>query len=499
MQKAIGSFPDDAIAHHARQRGDKVILRTRDRSFSAAELDNCVNAVMSRFQELGIRPRDHIASILDNTVEHACLILAAMRSNVVVVPISTKYHPEVIDHILKDARVVHAFANQNLANRISYPNVSSIALDSLPKPQTKTESPHRNLSDLAVIFYTSGSTGRPKGVMASYANLMYGIDSVCQFLPITDATCMGTVLPLAFDAGLNSLLCGINAGSETCLLRYIFPQSLADQLIEHEVTMMLAVPSILFSLSACSSHPIPSIRTLASTGGRMDHATIEALERFMPNMEFTVMYGLTEAFRSTHLPPEFYKLKPNSIGIAIPHTHVCLLDESGMDVATGEVGEFVHSGPLVGLGYWNNLGETRKRYRPCPPCSPYFEDGAIAVFSGDLGTRDGDGFFYHIGRKDRMIKSNGYRIAPSEIEIAVEKHTPAHRAYAVGVADVAKGQSIVVFIEGHDSQIEDDSILRDMLRNHLSSFMLPDRFISVENFPLNSNGKIDEHQLLSIL
>ena len=498
FEKAIGTFADDAVAYHAQKSPKRVLLRCGGRSYTAATLNDRVDAVARYLQESGLKPGQHVATFLDNSAELLCIALAAFRSGIVLVPVSTKYHPRTADYIFENADVSLAIVNQPGMRRIGFDRKTTLTLAELPDADT-VPAAVRAPQDLALIFYTSGSVGRPKGVMISHANVMHGIDSVCRYLPLGMEDRLGAVLPMSFDAGLNFVLSGLNAAGETALLPFVFPQSLVDTMIKLETTIVLAVPSVFHAIAECGGVALPKMRTMASTGGHMDPDLIDRLTHFMPNMEFTVMYGLTEAFRSTFLPPSERAKRRHSIGRPIPHADVHIMLDDDTEAPAGTVGEIVHSGPLVGLGYWKNPEQTAERYRSCPDHSPYSGPGARAVYSGDLGWCDADGYFYFVGRKDRMIKSGGFRISPEEVEEAITAHTPVRQAYAVGVPDAAKGHAVLAFIETCGVEVPDDDALRQALRPHISGFMLPDHFRRIETFPLNSNGKINGQKLMELM
>jgi acyl-CoA synthetase (AMP-forming)/AMP-acid ligase II len=364
-------------------------------------------------------------------------------------------------------------------------------------PRASIGHPDRQLDDLAVLFYTSGSTGRPKGVMITHRALMHGIDSVCSYLPIRATDRLGAVLPLTFDAGLNFVFCGLQMGSTIVLLSYVFPKSLADDLLQSGVTGLVAVPQIYHALAQCHPPSLPGLRFCASTGGRMDPGLVDALSRFMPHMAFTVMYGLTEAFRATALDPMDFPFKRGSIGKPIPGAQIKIVREDGSEAHPLEVGEIVQAGPLLGLGYWRSPEATAARYRPAPVAVGAQAKGTV-VYSGDLGWRDPDGFLYFAGRRDRLIKSRGFRISPEPIEKALVDHGGTGAVVVAGIDDPALGQRIVAFLESRGRQLPDDATLRERVRPHLANYMMPDAFVRVAEFPLNGNGKPDAAALVML-
>ncbi len=159
----------------------------------------------------------------------------------------------------------------------------------------------------------------------------------------------------------------------------------------------------------------------------MPRETLEALRSRVPKARPYLMYGLTEAFRSTYLPPEQVDLRPDSIGKAIPNAEILVLREDGSECAPDEPGELVHRGALVGQGYWNDADKTAERYKLLPGRPGGLMLPEYAVFSGDTVRRDAEGFLYFIGRRDEMIKTSGYRVSPTEVEEIALRHPDGGR------------------------------------------------------------------------
>ena len=171
----------------------------------------------------------------------------------------------------------------------------------------------------------------------------------------------------------------------------------------------------------------------------MPRVTLAKLRQALPQTRVFLMYGLTEAFRSTYLPPEEVDRRPDSIGKAIPGAEVLVLRPDGTPCAADEPGELVHRGALVSLGYWNDPERTAERFRPVPPVAGGLPSPELAVWSGDIVRRDAEGFLYFIGRRDEMIKTSGYRVSPTEVEEEAYATGLVVDAVAVGVPHARLG------------------------------------------------------------
>jgi acyl-coenzyme A synthetase/AMP-(fatty) acid ligase len=166
--------------------------------------------------------------------------------------------------------------------------------------------------------------------------------------------------------------------------------------------------------------------------------TLTALRKRVPNAKPYLMYGLTEAFRSTYLPPHEVDSRPDSIGRAIPHAEILVLRDDGTACQPDEPGELVHRGALVGMGYWNDPVKTAERYKPLDPDALGGRPQGLprqeyAVFSGDTVRMDEQGYLYFIGRRDEMMKTSGYRVSPTEVEEIVYSTQLVGECAAFGV------------------------------------------------------------------
>ena len=214
------------------------------------------------------------------------------------------------------------------------------------------------------------------------------------------------------------------------------------------------------------------------------------------------MYGLTEAFRATYLPPDQVDTRPDSIGKAIPNAEVLVLREDGSECAPNEPGELVQRGALVGMGYWNDPEKTAERYKPLPAGVAGREAGIVipelAVFSGDTVRRDDEGYLYFIGRRDEMIKTSGYRVSPNEVEEILYATQLVGECAAFGIEHPALGQAIRVVVTAPAGATLDLEALQAECRRRMPAYMVPTQFDVAEGpLPRNPNGKIDRKALSS--
>ncbi|MBS0542848.1 MAG: acyl-CoA ligase (AMP-forming), exosortase A system-associated, partial [Proteobacteria bacterium] len=357
-------------------------------------------------------------------------------------------------------------------------------------------------TDLTAILYTSGSTGRPKGVVLSHRNMVMGAHSVASYLGNHAGDTLLAALPLSFDAGFSQLTTAFHTGARVVLLNYLLPRDVLNAVVREQVTGLTAVPPLWIQLAQLDwpDGATDHLRYIANTGGRMPRETLSALRARLPRTRPFLMYGLTEAFRATYLPPEEVDRRPDSIGKAIPNAEVLVLREDGSECAPNEPGELVQRGALVGMGYWNDPEKTAERYRPLPAAIAGRDSGLvlpeIAVFSGDTVRRDEDGFLYFIGRRDEMIKTSGYRISPNEVEEVLYATTLVGECAAFGVPHDTLGQAIVAVVTPPSGASLDPAALLAECRKRMPAYMVPARIEVREGaLPRNPNGKIDRKAL----
>lgn len=423
----------------------------------------------------------------------ACLLpLAAARAGLVHVPINPLLKGAQADHILADSGAALVLTNPARAATLTPQSACAIidvaAADAAIDGFDGALPPSHAAADaLAAILYTSGSTGRPKGVMLAHANLWLGADSVASYLHLGRADRVLALLPFAFDYGQNQLLSAWHAGASAAPLDYLTARDVIRAVGRFRPTTLAGVPPLWVQLveAAWPADVARHLKRLTNSGGALTPSLIDRLRQTFPAAAIWPMYGLTEAFRSTVLPPELVAAHPTSMGRAIPHAEILVCRADGSLCDAGEPGELVHCGPLVAQGYWQDAERTAQRFRPAPPASKY---GGTAVWSGDTVRRDTRGLLYFVGRDDAMIKTAGNRVSPSEIEDAVIATGLASEAMAFGVADDRLGAAIILVVRGDGAAAD---ALAAALRSALPNFMQPRTIEWHRELPRNANGKLD--------
>ena len=512
------------IAHGAQSTPDATALLYKDQSLSYAQLQHAVDATANGLLVLGIAPGERVAVYLPKQPETVFGLFGAATAGACFVPVNPLLKPRQVAYILAHCNVrVLITSGQRLTVLeevlADCPDLHTVVVVEEQPPEPASEpgrkvlgypafcrassdtAPHRRIdTDMAAILYTSGSTGNPKGVVLSHRNMVAGARSVVDYLGNTADDCVLAVLPLSFDAGLSQLTTAFSVGACAVLMDYLLPRDVIRAVARYRVTGLGAVPSLWNQLKGLEwpAEAVQSLRYITNTGGAMPVPTTRALQQALPQTDIFLMYGLTEAFRSTYLAPDQVATRPESMGKAIPNAQILVVNEQGRECGPGEPGELVHRGALVAMGYWNDPEKTAQRFRPSPGRAPEIPVTELAVWSGDQVMRDADGYLYFISRKDEMIKTSGYRVSPTEVEEVVYASGLVAGAAALGLPHTTLGQAILL-VATHAEDAAPGQALEGVLlahcRQELPNFMVPLAIIARDALPHNHNGKIDRRAL----
>jgi acyl-CoA ligase (AMP-forming) (exosortase A-associated) len=492
-----------------------LIYQTKRHDF--AHLANEVSAVASCLVGLGLGRGERVAVYMEKCFETVFAMFGTAAAGGVFVPVNPVLKAAQVTYILRNCNVrilvtsverAHVLAESlkecedlraviTVGKPVDTLRLPGVTIDSWEEtvPARASLRAHRVIdTDMAAILYTSGSTGKPKGVVLSHRNMVAGARSVAQYLENHGGDRILSALPLSFDAGFSQLTTAFQVGASVTLINYLVPRDIITAIERERITGLTAVPPLWIQLAQLEWPEAArnGLRYIANTGGRMPRATLDALRAALPKTLVFLMYGLTESFRSTYLPPSELDRRPDSIGKAIPNAEVLVVREDGTPCGPGEPGELVHRGALVSLGYWNDPEKTAERFKPVPNQAKGLVMPEIAVWSGDTVRMDEEGFLYFISRRDEMIKTSGYRVSPTEVEEVVYATNLVGEAAALGIPHPVLGQAIVVVVTARDGARLDIDELLAQCRQQLPAFMVPARVTVREgSLPRNLNGKID--------
>jgi acyl-CoA ligase (AMP-forming) (exosortase A-associated) len=508
----------------AQRAPDSPALSFKSKSLDYATLTRQMRSIASAVVELGLGKQERIGIYLPKQPENVVAMFAAAQAGCVFVPVNSLLKPAQVGHILRDCNVRALVTSPDRADTIAAelaecPDLRHLILvgdgeapASAPAiavhrwsallGSTDSTQLHRVIdADVVSIFYTSGSTGKPKGVVLSHKNMVTGAHSVAEYLGNTPRDKLLAVLPFSFDYGFSQLSTAFHAGASVVLMDYLLPRDVISMAARERVTGLAGVPPLWIAIADLEwpAEVRESLRYITNSGGAMPVATLRKLRAALPDTKPFLMYGLTEAFRSTFLPPEQIDRRPESIGKAIPNAEVMVVRPDGTPCDANEPGELVHRGALVSLGYWNDAAKTAERFKPAPGQDPALMLKEMAVWSGDAVRRDEEGFLYFVGRRDEMIKTSGYRVSPTEVEEVVFATGLVSDAAAVGVSHPTLGQAIVIVAAAATGKAADAPALIAACKQQLPLFMVPHHVEWRESLPRNPNGKYDRPRLATEL
>ena len=511
----------DIITQSAQQYSSRPALYFKQQTLTYTELYQGVIAAAIQLQQAGISRFERVAVYLPKQFETVFSLFASSCAGAVFVPVNPALKAAQVGHILRDCNVRLLITSSDRLTALQQelqqcPDLHTVLLTDTTDTETAGHGhlqlrpfyqhtdaslrlyPHATDADMAAILYTSGSTGKPKGVVLSHRNMLVGAQSVSGYLGNTSNDVLLALLPLSFDYGLSQLTTAFLTGASVVLLDFFLVQDVVRAVTQHKVTGIAAVPPLWAQLAKANwaAGSADSVRYLTNSGGAMPQALLHQLQQIFRQAEPYLMYGLTEAFRSTYLPPAELLRRPGSMGKAIPNAEIVVVREDGSLCGPNEPGELVHRGPLVSLGYWNAPEKTAERFKSDPVAPKGIQLPQLAVFSGDTVRYDDDGYLYFIGRRDEMIKTSGYRVSPTEVEEAVYAlSADLVDVAAIGVPHPELEQAILVLLACKQDVVPDLAAWQVQLKRSLPNFMQPKAILLQAVLPKNANGKIDRKLL----
>jgi acyl-CoA ligase (AMP-forming) (exosortase A-associated) len=507
----------DILRKSTERYPDKVAVIHKENRIAYKVLDEKSHKLSCFLGTIGLNKGDRVCFYLEKRIEKVISIFGIAHSGSIFVPIRRQLKTNQATHIIADAsaKVLITTAARAASIIKHLPKASSLtAIISLGKIAAgdlppgipiyywddimeddglKPAKVHLSENDPAAILYTSGSSGMPKGVVLSHLNLIAGTRKVSQYLDIRVGDRLLSILTFGFDYGLNQLTTAIYNGAQIILIDYLFPADILRAVEKYRITGLAAVATTWIELIQTSwgKPDLKSLRYITNTGGKIPVGYVKEIRKRLPQVKMYLMYGLTEAFRSTYLDPSLIDENPGSIGKALPGEEMLLLDENDQPVTPGDIGELIHRGTLVAQGYWNDVEGTARRFRRNPLQKQEISIPETVVYSGDYVRMDQDGLLYFVGRKDELIKSAGNRISPTEIESLIHTSGMIADVVAFGIPHDSYGQVVGVVVSPAMDKSVSEQLLINFCHEVMPSFMVPGHVDIWNDLPVNANGKLD--------
>ncbi|MBX2839766.1 MAG: AMP-binding protein [Gammaproteobacteria bacterium] len=503
----------------AQWQPDKIALKFDEKQLTYSELLSRVNQVALYLQELDLPKGARVGLYAKKDVSQVIAILAILSTDYILVPLTRLLKPEQVQYIIDDCEIQCVITDKLKLESIEEINFNGhiISIETAGKDIPSFEeifkyynkpfhcdiSGHTN----AVITYSFGLTGTPKGIVISHRNLIDSARVVSQYLDLNENDVISGLLIFNLDYGLNQIFCALFNRATLALHRFILPGDFFNHLINDEVTVLPLMPvnisqmfdEDLYTPSAVEL--LDSVRIITSSGGNVTEKMIHDCESTFRNARFYSMHGLTEAFRSTYLDPSQIKIRPDSIGKAIPDVELYVIDENGNECSPREVGELIHRGGYIYRGFWNAPQETSERFKSVQILKDVVDlkgqlVDEIVVATGDYVYKDEEGYLYFVDRRDDMIKTSGFRVSPFEIESVVEKNLPQIQQCAVFGMDNPQIEEEIVMVYSAPGEISEKEITFE-LKKHLASYMIPSRIVYRKSLPLvqSDQNQINKEEL----
>lgn len=470
--------------------GDRPAVKLDDYVLSYRELHARAAAVAGDLRAHGVRPGDRVGLMLPNVPAYPVLFYGALLAGAVAVPMNPLLNAREVEYYLADSgmtvvygldgpdAVVSAAAEKIGIRSVLVPATGPINLSGSPI----YDATDRNDNDTAVILYTSGTTGKPKGAELTHRNMSSNaattVDTLIKVGP--DDVILGC-LPLFHVFGLT---CGLNAAVKAAALLTLVPRFEAAKALQviarDRVTVLEGVPTMYAGMlhsPDADDTDMSSLRTCITGGAPMPVEILKAFEQKF-DCEIYEGYGLSETAPIACFNQPGHARRPGTIGIPVRGCALRIVGDDGEDVPNGVPGEIAIQGENVMKGYWNRPEATAEA----------IPDGWFRT--GDIATRDGDGYYTIVDRKKDLIIRGGYNVYPREVEEVLYEHPAVAEAAVIGIKHATLGEEIgaaVALKQGVQAEVEE---LKTFVRDRLAAYKYPRELWFVDALPKGATGKI---------
>ncbi len=487
---------------------EKIGLKHGSETFTYAQLIDRVDQIAHYLTTLGLKKGSRVGIYSNKSTSQVIAILALLSTEYVFVPITRLLKPEQVKHIIDDCSIsciitdkakiknIKAIAFEGKIISYEASEESDVSFEEICKCYTADVNCDIRGHDNATITYSFGSTGNPKGIVIDHRALIDGARIVANYLDIRSSDTLSGILSFNLDYGLNQIFTSLYKKATLAIHKFVLPADFFSHLINDKVTVLPLMPIHITQMFDEDPHRIPqaahfkNLRSITSSGGNITPLMVKNISTHFPDAKFYSMHGLTEAFRSASLDPEQIHIRPNSIGKAIPDVQLYIINEKGEACKPREVGELIHRGACIYKGFWNAPEETAQRFKSISILDKVREPEGqltdeIVIASGDYVYADEEGYIYFVSRKDDMIKTQGFRVNPHEIESVVYANISDITECVVFSVPNPDIEEEIIMVYGGENELGKNEILFE-LKKHLPNYMLPSQIVYKKNMPLKS-------------
>jgi len=497
----------EMLARTARDYPDREAIACRGRRMSYAELDDASTRIARYLRAGGVERGDRVAVCSPKCMEEVPLVFAIARAGCVLVHVNPSFRDEQVQHVIAETEPAAVFFHESRGAAAAAPpgprlricigrrtTVAALAAPSLDEVLADGARAAASLGatgddDVAAIIYTSGTTARAKGIVVTHRIFSDATLVSAEVLGNVAKDRLISLTPFSFDGALSQLFTAVLVGGALVLQDSQFPRDVVRTLVSERITGFHAVPSfwrmMLERYPAFATAELPHLRYLSLIGEVFPEGELRRLRGILRGTDFFMMYGTTEAFRSTCLPPADFERKRGSVGRPLPGVEIAVVDGDGRRCEAGQIGEIVHRGVFVSPGYWRRGGGATF--------------GADGVHTGDLGLLDGDGYLYFVGRKDTMVKRLGYQVYPEEIEACLGTLPGVAMAAVVSAVDTEHRPRLCAFVVAEAGASLTPELVAAHCKRHLPHYMQPDDITFRSALPTTGTCKIDRAVLSTMV
>ena len=513
----------EAVTQSAERYPDREAIRYSGGSLTYTELESRSNSLARTLQELGLSRGERVGIFMNKGLESAVAIYGIMKAGGAYVPLDPFAPVARIGYVIQDCGIRHLITKEAKRDQIGQifaeanPVEHLIGLaeqdglaahcvswdDALNVP-SHSLGIHLTEQDLAYILYTSGSTGVPKGIMHTHRSGLSFAEWAADAYGLNFKDRVSNHAPLHFDLSTFDYFASAIAGAVTVIIPEAltkFPTNLSGLMEEERISVWYSVPFALIQLmqrGGIENRDLSALRWILFAGEVFPTKHLRELMMMLPHIRFSNLYGPTETnvctyCHVTEVPPDTDETIP--IGIPCANVEDLVVDLDDQPVSSGEVGELLIRGGVVMKGYWGQPEKTANGFYRRPAFGQ-FED--VFYRTGDLVQLDPNGNYRYLGRKDRQIKTRGYRVELDEVEVALLAHDGVLEAAAYPVPDYQGSNLIEASVILKQGVALDPSDLVEHLSQRLPPYAIPLRIDILDDFPRTSTGKINRRELQSL-
>lgn len=508
-----------AISFYANKSPLSEAIRCSGESLNYAELDKLTSSLARTLVEHGVKRGDRVGIYINKSLESAVAIYGILKAGGAYVPIDPFSPVNRVDYIIQDCGIRHLITNEAKLNAIRQIIEKGSGLEHLvgvpPQDELRVNcltwedvhsAPSEPLElrlteqDLAYILYTSGSTGDPKGIMHTHRSGLSFAEWAAETYSLTPDDRLSNHAPLHFDLSTFDYFAGAIAGAATVIIPEAltkFPANLSKLIEDERLSVWYSVPFALIQLmhrGGIESRDFSNLRWILFAGEVFPTKHLRQLMSMLPNIRFSNLYGPTETNVCTYYHVNQIPQDDEPIPIGKPCANIedLVVDQDGHPVSSGDPGELLIRGGVVMKGYWKQPDKTSQGFFNRTSFEHYHD---IFYRTGDLVQLDSNGDYRYLGRKDRQIKTRGYRVELDEVEVALLSHQCVEEAAAYPVAD-GQGSNLIeaaLTLKPKTDLNEDDIIT--YISSRLPNYAIPTKIDILEKFPRTSTGKINRREL----